>query len=153
MESLGHIGHEICMRYAEKIKSCMTFLEEFAHIGHGQALKIAVYESKHMTRESKNEQKGHEQALRIAVYEGEHMTCEGKNKHISHEAHMRCASKIKSHRPGIQKSTNRYVPPKKVRPKSNNLTIGGRYNKQSVLCAIDNLCNQCFCSIQSYVSK
>ena len=56
-----------------------------------------------MTRESKNEQKGHEQALRIAVYEGEHMTRESKSGQKGHEAHMRCASKIKSHRPGIQK--------------------------------------------------
>lgn len=109
--------HEICMRYAEKIKSCMTFLEEFAHIGHGQALKIAVYESKHMTRESKNEQKGHEQVAKIAVYEGEHMTRESKSGQKGHEAHIRCASKIKRHRPGIQKSTNRYVPPKKSQTK------------------------------------
>ena len=95
-----------------------------------------------MTRESKNEQKGHEQALRIAVYEGEHMTRESKSGQKGHEAHMRCAYKIKSHRPGIQKSTNRYVP--SLKKSDQNLTIGGRYNKQSVLCVIDKLNSQCF---------
>ena len=34
LKSFAHIGHEICIRYAGKIKSRMTFLEILGHIGH-----------------------------------------------------------------------------------------------------------------------